>query len=467
MRVVLLGLSLLAACAPAEEAARAAWLQSTLVADNRALFERDPGAAAQKLAKMASEPFSFLRGTSGQFVRDVLEPGPWHQQSRFGGPATARRLILGDAHLENVGTFHAGGVRLVVDFNDFDSATYGPFHLDVWRLCASIGVALREAEEATQRRWMRTFAEAYALEITRISAGGRPLAGDEAADPVLRDLLERADDEGSSGVALTTYTRLVDGQRVPFLGEVEPPDPAFIENRMVPVSLAERRLVEAALGTWRPSLVDPAQVAPVQLKGLARRLGAGVSSYPLPRYYALLEGPTPGVEDDQLIELREAGDPVRLPGVQQLPWPRFATNAHRVVALQKSLQAYLDDDPLLGRAVVAPTSFRVRARDGFQKHLSVSRLRARFGDGRWDADDLEAAFATIGRLLARAHAGALGSDGALGGPVIAAALDGKAAAFGEEAAAFGVAYARQILSDLDTFRDLLVDHGPLLGYGGW
>lgn len=142
---------ILSSCAADEGDHRTGWLHSTLAADNRMMFERFPQAAAEKLAKMAATPFDFLRGTAAQFARDVLEPGPHHVRTHFGSAAASRRLLLGDAHLENVGTFYAGRVRRLVDFNDFDAAGSGPHHLDVWRLCVSIGLS-RRSRGAGRRR---------------------------------------------------------------------------------------------------------------------------------------------------------------------------------------------------------------------------------------------------------------------------------------------------------------------------
>jgi Ser/Thr protein kinase RdoA (MazF antagonist) len=142
---------ILSSCAADEGDHRTGWLHSTLAADNRMMFERFPQAAAEKLAKMAATPFDFLRGTAAQFARDVLEPGPHHVRTHFGSAAASRRLLLGDAHLENVGTFYAGRVRRLVDFNDFDAAGFGPYHLDVWRLCVSIGLS-RRSRGAGRRR---------------------------------------------------------------------------------------------------------------------------------------------------------------------------------------------------------------------------------------------------------------------------------------------------------------------------
>lgn len=463
-----LGLLALAACAPAtDDDPRTAWLRGTLLADNRLVIIRFPEDTKGKFAKMAATPYNYMRGTAAQSARDVLEPGPYQRTSRYTSAAANRRAILGDAHLENVGSYLAGGRRLLVDFNDFDAATFGPYHLDVWRLCTSIGVAFPAVDPATREAWMGAVARGYAEAIAALAAGEAPLIVDEAApiSIVFEDLLERARKDGEAAEKLEEYTRVEGGVRQMYFGEIEPPGFGFVGDIVWAPAPAERAAITAALAGWRDSLVDP-EVVPlsiVAVKGVSRRLGAGVSSYPLPRYYVLLEGPSADPADDWLLELKEAGDPLPIRGLPQYPWPRFDHNAARVVDLQRRLQAYVDDDPLLGEATVAPHAFRVRRREGYQKNISVARLQRRLDEARWTPADLEAAFEAMGRLLARAHGGARGADGDLGAAPIAAAIDGDVAGFTAEAVAFASAYAPVVLADYERFKAMRA-LDPLLGY---
>ena len=131
-----------AGCSEPTEDARDGWLLNTLVEDNQALLERDPKLVAGKFARMADNPHDYLRGSLGQFLRDASQPWEGQVDSAFGGWEEARVLVLGDPHLENVGTFlHADG-RLRVGFNDFDAATYGPWVYDLRRLSLSVVVKI-------------------------------------------------------------------------------------------------------------------------------------------------------------------------------------------------------------------------------------------------------------------------------------------------------------------------------------
>lgn len=459
--------SLLACAAPSDDDARTAWLRGTLLADNRAVIIRFPADARGKFAKMAATPYNFMRGTAAQAARDVLEPGPYQRTSRYSSAAANRRAILGDAHLENVGSYRAGGRRLLIDFNDFDAATFGPYYLDVWRLCTSIKVAFPEATEETLRTWMGAVAREYAEAIADLAAGTAPqvIDADDPVSVVFEDLLDRARRDGDDAEKLETYTRVKDGQRGMFYGEIEPPGRGFVGDVVWRPSPAERAAITQALGTWRESLIDPTVVPPDAhaIKGISRRLGAGVSSYPLPRYYVLLDGPTAAPDDDWLLELKEAGDPLRIPGTTQYPWPRYANNAARVVDLQRRLQAYVDDDPMLGVAALSPQTFRVRRREGYQKNISTDRLRRRLGQGQFTEADLTAAFGVMGRILARAHGGARGTDGQLGAGPIAEAIGGDTDGFTNESIDFALQYATVVEADHARFKALWAqDH--LLGY---
>lgn len=457
---------LCAGCSAPTDAPRTAWLQTTLLADNRVVIERFPNAAAGKFAKMADTPYRYLRGSAAQYLRDVLDAGPYHQRCRHTNPAAQRRAIIGDAHLENVGSYLAGGERLIVDFNDFDAATYGPYHVDVWRLTTSIAVAFPDEPEAVLRGWMEAVPRGYAETIEFLAAGVSPPIFDEAepASIVFEDLLSRARRDGDGADRLATYTQVEGGVRRMHLGEIDPPGTGFVGDVMYAVSPAERAGLQAALRVWPSSVIRPLSGEALQIKGMARRLGAGVSSYPLPRFYVLLEGPTADIDDDWLLELKESADPPMLPNQLQYPWPRYRNNAERVVDMQRRLQAYVDDDPLLGVALLDPQSFRVRRREGYQKNISVDRLQRRYRQERWSAADLRDTFQAMGALLARAHAGARGADGEPGLASIAAAIDGDTDGFVAQAVDFATGYAPVILNDYSRFLNLRTVAGPLLGY---
>ncbi|WP_246688377.1 DUF2252 family protein, partial [Methylobacterium sp. WL119] len=89
-----------------------------------------------RIARMASSPFAFLRGAAQGMAWDLAH-----------GPRTAIDVVLnGDAHISNFGLFGTPQGDVVLDLNDFDEVTVGPWEWDLKRLCASIEVAARDAD---------------------------------------------------------------------------------------------------------------------------------------------------------------------------------------------------------------------------------------------------------------------------------------------------------------------------------
>jgi Uncharacterized protein conserved in bacteria (DUF2252) len=103
-----------------------------------------------KHRKMASDPFTFLRGTFYRWLQ--LWP------SVCGGLLDAPRILaIGDVHLENFGTWRDAEGRLIWGVNDFDDACELPSAHDLVRLGTSarlahqqnqLDVSIREVSEA-------------------------------------------------------------------------------------------------------------------------------------------------------------------------------------------------------------------------------------------------------------------------------------------------------------------------------
>ncbi|HEY5922573.1 MAG TPA: DUF2252 family protein, partial [Kofleriaceae bacterium] len=110
----------LAGCA-VETGSREDRIVSILADDNYEWTLRDPELVALKLMKMQRGPYQWLRGTAALFWQDVTERGGERSATGFGDARSSRVLLIGDAHLENVGTFRASDGTMFVDWNDFDA----------------------------------------------------------------------------------------------------------------------------------------------------------------------------------------------------------------------------------------------------------------------------------------------------------------------------------------------------------
>ncbi|MCA9707624.1 MAG: DUF2252 family protein [Myxococcales bacterium] len=503
------------ACAPPEaEHARAQWLQQTLILDNQVFLDRDPEQAGGKLAKMGERLYPYFRGTAAQYARDAMQPGsPGYWPSAYESARTRDVALVGDPHPENIGTFARGDGRITVAFNDFDAATYGPYGFDLRRLAlgfwlageqirrdhaaAAAGAAggTTEGTEGTddtddteapeevehplqpahRDAAARAVAAGYVAEITVIA--DEPQLGLEITDQgehgvVLDELMEGALEDGQDQEKLLEYTTVEDGVRTMRYGDVVPPRTLtygphaqqLFEDTVIAVPEAERALVAELLERYpvtRATALDPGAL---RIKGISRRLGAGVSSYPARRYYVLVEGPTDAIDDDVLLELKQVFDAVPMPGLVRFPAQPFGTNGERVVTLQRALQGPGDDDPWLGWASAGADAYRVRWRTGYQRGVQVDRLAEELAAGDLEPEDFVVLAELAGRLLARSHGRAPMRDGAPAAAAIVAAIGGDSEGLVEEVVAFVEHYAPRVVADHRAYVELLHTHGPRLGY---
>jgi hypothetical protein len=395
------------------DGARRQTLEGLLRAEHASLVARDPGAVSEQLARMARSSFAYFRGSLG-----LLPEEP----SGFVTPASARIAIVGDAHPENIGTYRTPRGERVVDFNDFDRAGHGPYVRDLRRLALGLWLAADMADlgRRPRARTVEEMCAGYLAELQALARGGPPIA--------LR--VETA----FGGDLLAVLTE---------------PDPTDLSPQTA-ATPEERGLVEAALRDYPATLVAAGAASPAAfaLKEVAR-VSAGIASLRLLRFRARVEGPTPAPADDWVLELKESE-------------PRSAP-AERLVQLQREIQEFPDDDPLLGWGRAGDRTFRVRGAGPDQRRLSVERISKRVRSPSWGKKDLRELAFQCGRLLARGHARARAADGAPGlAAVVAAVGDGRGLT--RETIAVTARAARAIEADRDHLRALLAEKGPLLGW---
>ena len=102
-----------------------------------------------RMARMTASPFAFLRGAAAVMAWDLSHT-----------PVSGIQVVIdGDAHINNFGLYGSPQRDVIVDLNDFDEATIGPWEWDLKRLVASVNVAGRENGLATKngaaRSWGR------------------------------------------------------------------------------------------------------------------------------------------------------------------------------------------------------------------------------------------------------------------------------------------------------------------------
>lgn len=455
---------------------RADWLRTTLFEDHQDLWLRDRNLVAHKFALMASDPYRFLRGTLPQYLRDVMEDGS--NATAFASSDSSQILLMGDPHLENFGTFLSSSGNVVVELNDFDSAQYGPFHFDLRRFVSSVYVAHRywtstlaeqsadETDDEEEARFVRLAVTSYLDEVERLHASGGNEINDalETSNAWLDDFRSRSLQRGIDAHPLQKWTRLEDGKRV--LGtemDVSVNETVGPDDLLRPLSADEEKEIRDALQTYPVSMLAPRLGLPSQVKAMARRYGAGISSIPLRRIYLLMEGESSGHEDDFILELKEARDPFVFSDLPLAPRRAFRQNAERIVESQRRLQCEPDLDPWLGYTDGAG-AYRVRELSGYQDGIDIESIREAWQEGSIRTSELEDLVDGLSRILARSHARGSTMSGDSSLLAIANVVKKNPAAMIAETTDFGVRYGQQILADYELFVRLIYEYGTDLGF---
>ncbi|MEE2904317.1 MAG: DUF2252 family protein [Myxococcota bacterium] len=468
---------------------RKAWLRSTLVRDHEFLIKRDPLLVEQKFAKMAYSAYNFFRATLNLFYQDQVTSTEYRLPTQFDSPNLLNTALLGDPHIENVGTYRdlRGDIRL--EFNDFDAATVGPFHFDVRRLALSFYVAftdkiasnqLASGLSESQLKYLVKGAVSGYVEGIREFSNDYELAAEAlrsgiSDSVVYQSLVLKAIEDGEAREALDEYTRTAGGFRRMFYGKVEEDGSGFINDRVLETTQYEQELIEQVLknylqnnkvykSTTTNSVINEKTVV---LKGTSRRYGSGVASYPLLRFYALVENMDDGSSDDVILEIKEAADPTLIPRVNYLQFPRFSENGERVSWFARKFHEVDDSDPWFGFGQFQPLSFIIRERTKFQKDFAVDKLRAGFVSGKWSLDEVWTMANLTGRLLARSHArGRVPGSELSFLSSINELIQSDSDAFINETVDAAMILGTRLLDDYRLFHELLEEYGLLLGYSG-
>ena len=429
--------------------ARSAWVCNALAEDNEVMLGRDAGRVEAKLQSMTADPYLWFRGTAGLFYREVVQPSNgWV----FAGTASAEASdvqLVGDAHIENIGTYLDESGMLRAEFNDFDGAGFGAFWVEVWRLATSFALldraGLAAGSPEVGRVWAGWVAEGYAEgALSEAERALRPVVDNGEGGPLLADLFSKAREKGGERDELADETFVSSGERK-FRYAALPERQPLNADLLIEPSTAERALAEHI---YR-SLLSSEAPTPGALLGVARRQGAGIASMPNLRLYLLLDGVTEGREDDVILEAKELLDPpIWLDPRRGDNWSA-SEQGERVVQAQLALQGQPRADRWLGSFRDGQMAFRIRHYTDFQAELDHEDVGALARSGA--AARLLAQ--TAGRLLARSHMQAPLRGGGDAMQVIQSAITGRREAFVEQVQEVAVAMSLRTVADLERFRE--------------
>lgn len=432
----------LTACTATPGEGRRGWLVDRLVEDNRVWSGRDPALLATKYARMAADPYDFMRGSFTVHIADLSRAGTGRIPTELLGDARESSVLLvGDPHPENVGCFASEDTR-ILDFNDLDGTSHGPWLLDLRR--AALGLR-------TLADHPRCDAACAARAVEALASGYLAGAADEelTSPPgrAVDDLFSESIEEGSERKRYHELTIESSG------GTVFLRDDGLDElgKGHLDPTLEEARQIQVLFGALH------ARIGPIRLLDAIRRMGRGVASLPARRYLLLYDRGDEGPDDDRMVEVREIVDTVALPGLVQPVEGLLDDVVARVEQGVRYLWSRPDLDPVHLGLSDGGTSFRTATFDSIQQGFDHERIHRKMDEGEMSGLDLLRLGERIGHRLGQAHRGAPAADGQL--PTW---LDPSPVLI-DELVTMSEEDHRTLLDDHAHFRDALDLHGPLLG----
>jgi len=337
---------------------------------------RDPERLELKYRAIRANAFAFLRGTCHLFYEQLPASGPLKN--------APLAWVCGDLHLENFGSYKGDNRLVYFDLNDFDEAVLAPSTWDIVRFLVSVlvGAETLGLSPDQAKSLCRTYLSAY---VNAIQDGKARWIERESAEGLVRELLDRLRERRRKAFLDSRTSRTGRKRSIRIDGK-----------RALAVARAERTRITAFMRKFAKTQPNPAFYRVIDI---ARRI-AGTGSLGVSRYVLLVEGKG-SPDGNYFLDLKQALPSALAP---RLKWkqPKWKTEAHRVVALQRRVQAIsmafltpveIDDVPYVLRG------------------LQPSEDRVALNDWHGHIERLESVMVTMGRLCAWAHLRGSGRQG--------------------------------------------------------
>jgi uncharacterized protein (DUF2252 family) len=386
---------------------------------------RLPDLIPLRWARMAASPFAFLRGAATVMAWDLAH-----------SPSTGLDVVIdGDAHIGNFGLFGTPQCTVVIDLNDFDEVTVGPWEWDLKRLTASVNVAARlnDMDRAERRAAVIATVKGYRWNLRRLETmpvldlwaqhtltnrlDGKDADLKKKTAAVLREAEDKARETNNASMLKNTAERDKNGcWRFKSLPPI-----------LTPVDDALREQIIDGLDAYLPTLPAERQymLRRYHVVDVARRV-SGVGSVGTRAYLVLLFGN--GEHDPLFLQVKEATVAAHAPRLPPAPMDDRHEGS-RVVLGQRLLQAA--GDPLLGWTEIDGRPFYVRQMKNLKGSIDVEGLGVdSFNFFAW----------AYGSLLARAHARS-------GDAAVISGYCGKSGPFDDAMADWAEAYGAQTRQD--------------------
>ena len=269
--------------------ARRHHVRSTLREDHATRIETRASGTQDKFEVLEKDLFKFFRGTALLFYRDMVG-SDGHMPSV---------MALGDVHPENFGVMPDVNGAPIFGVNDFDESIYAPFTWDLkrgatgfWIAAKTEGGFSRKKRAKIVRKFVKgylTAMERYAEHATEKTDGYHM----HNSPKVIQRLFEEAWEERKDWL-WDDYLK-PNGRGFRPNDELQP-----LSSRIDTFQKAINDLAAAK------GFEKPARAGELKVKDVCIRHGQGTASLGLPRYYALIEGPSKDATDDLIIEFKSA-----------------------------------------------------------------------------------------------------------------------------------------------------------------
>lgn len=337
---------------------------------------RDPERLAMKYVKMRASPFVFLRGTCHLFqqrlpIERVLDESP-------------KVWVCGDLHLENFGSYKGDNRLAYFDMNDFDEAALAPCAWDVARFMVSVqlGMAELKVDASAIATLCQVFLDSYAREL---ATGKARWIERETSESLIRKLFDAIQSRSRPEFLDTRTLRKGKRRLLRIDGE-----------KALPASDAQRQRVTAFMEDFAATEDKPDFF---RVLDVARRI-AGTGSLGVERYVILVRG-RGSPDGNFLLDLKQAL-PSSLVPTLKVKQPEWKSEAHRVVAVQRRVQA-------VSMAFLRPVRMAKQAYILRALQPSEDRVALRHWNGKLAR--LENVMASMGATVAWGHLRAGGRDG--------------------------------------------------------
>lgn len=349
-------------------------VRQTLREDHQFRIHNRPEGAQEKFDKLVDSAFSFFRGTALLYFRD------------YGGTDAhlPQVFTIGDVHPENFGVMPNEDGAPFFGVNDFDEAWVAPFSYDVKRGAVGFYIAAKEngLKKKHRRQVVRSFVQGYVRALIEFARDDQESTFQYRLDnspDMIRALIE-----GSMQARAHFLEDLIDMEKEQF----RPSDEIVPHSRHI-------KKFQRVIDTYRQENDIGGREKSkdfFQVKDVAIKKGSGTASLGLDRYFVLLQGWGERVQDDVVLEMKQA----RRSALYGLVPPNDFENEEKAEQVVTAHRVHLvGGDPFYGRAIIDKESFLVRERSPFKDDIDVGDLSK--GELKTYAD-------ICGRALAQTHA---------------------------------------------------------------